>query len=198
MYGIDGRGGAQLAGIALERDLAVAQHDELRLVGLLRRGLLERQLAAAPERRVLGDVEGVAQLVGDDDRADAFEVAQLDDFLVHGDRRNRIEAGRRLVVEQDARLGRHRPGDGHAPPLAARQLGRLAVDEIGQADEAEDFLDAARWRRPSSSSAPRTACSRRSRGPSASRRAPLPGTPSRGRGGRASCRPRTCCPPARR
>ncbi len=99
-------------------------------------------LAAAPERRVLGDVEGVAQLVGDDDRADTFEVAQLDDFLVHGDRRDRIEAGRRLVVEQDARLGRHRPGDGHAPPLAARQLRRLAVDEIGQADEAEDFLDA--------------------------------------------------------
>ena len=37
--------------------------------------------------RVLGDEERVAQLVRDDDRADAFEIAQLDDLLVDRQRR---------------------------------------------------------------------------------------------------------------
>ena len=56
--------------------------------------------------------------------------------------RNRIEAGRRLVVEQDARLGGHRARDRHAAALAARQLRRHPVDELAQADEAEHLGDA--------------------------------------------------------
>ena len=47
------------------------------------------------------DVERVAQLVRHDDRADVLEIAQLDDLVVDRRRRDRIEAGRRLVVEQD-------------------------------------------------------------------------------------------------
>ena len=50
----------------------------------------------------VGDVKRVAQLVRDHDRADALEIAQLDDLVVHGGRRDRIEPGRRLVVQQDA------------------------------------------------------------------------------------------------
>ncbi len=76
------------------------------------------------------------------DRADAFQVAQLDDLVVHGRRRNRIEAGGRFVVQQDPRLERHRPRDGHAAPLAARQLGRHLVDVLREADEAEHLFDA--------------------------------------------------------
>ena len=68
---------------------------------------------------VFGDEERIAQLMGDEDRADAFEVAQLDDLLVHRQRGNRIEPGRRLVVEEDARLGRHRARDRDAAPLPA-------------------------------------------------------------------------------
>ena len=154
-----------------------------------RRGLLER--AARRRRRdrhVLGDVERVAQLVRDDDRADAFEVAQLDDLLVDRQRRDRIEAGRRLVVEQDARLGRHRPGDRDAAALPARQLRRHPVDELGEADEAEHFLDPLVDLVERQCRSPRTACSRRSRAPSASRRARLPGRPCRGRRGPPSAR----------
>ena len=57
-------------------------------------------------------------------------------------RRDRIQPGRRLVVEQDARLERHRARDRDAPPLAAGQLRRHLVDVLGQADEPEHLLDA--------------------------------------------------------
>jgi hypothetical protein len=92
---------------------------------------------------VLGDEEGVAQLVRDQDRADPFEIAQLDDLLVDGQRGDRIEAGGRLVVEQDARLGRHRARDGDAAALSAGELRGHAIDELGEPDEAEHF--GTRW-----------------------------------------------------
>ena len=38
------------------------------------------------------------------------------------------------------RLHRHRARDGNAPPLTTRQLGRLAVDELRQANEPEHLL----------------------------------------------------------
>ena len=56
--------------------------------------------------------------------------------------RDRIEAGRRLVVQQDARLHRHRARDRDAAPLSARQLRRLPIDELRQPDEAEHLFDA--------------------------------------------------------
>ena len=133
---------AELRGVPFERDPAVLEHDELRLrPPCLPAALSNAQLAVCAARRVLGDVERVAQLVRDDDRADALEVAQLDDLLVDGQRRDRIEAGRRLVVEQDARLRGHRPRDRDAPPLPARELRRHAVDELAEPDEAQHFLD---------------------------------------------------------
>ncbi len=46
------------------------------------------------------------------------------------DRRDRIETGGRLVVQQDARLGRHCAGDRDAATLTARELGRHAVDVL--------------------------------------------------------------------
>ena len=60
--------------------------------------------AVLAHRLVGGDAERVAQLVRDDDRADVLEIAQLDDLVVDGVGGDRIEPGRRLVVEQDARL----------------------------------------------------------------------------------------------
>ena len=53
-------------------------------------------------RHVRGDVEGIPQLMGHHDRADALEVAQLDDLVVDRNGRDRIEPCRRLVVQQDA------------------------------------------------------------------------------------------------
>ena len=97
---------------------------------------------ALPDRFVRGDEERVAQLMGDDDRGDALEVAQLQDLFVHGHRRNRVEPGGRFVVEQDARLGRHRARDGDAAALSAGELGRHALDVLLQAHETEHLLHA--------------------------------------------------------
>ncbi len=157
-----------------------------------------RSLSAVARRGVLRDVERVAQLVRHHDRADALEIPQLDDLVVDGDRRDRIEPGRRLVVEQDPRLGRHRPRDRHAAALPAGELRRLAIDVLRETDEAEHLFHAAVRLLERHVRTPRTACSRRSRAPSASRRARPPGTPCRGRRGPASADPRSCCPRARR
>src|SRR5262245_58132476 len=114
---------AERVGVALEDDEAVAQHDELGLPLLLRRGRHDLHFTAlvAPGH-VLGHEERVAQLMRDDDRAHVLEVAQLDHLLVHGRRRNRIETGRGLVVEHDARPEADGTRDGHAAPLAAGQF----------------------------------------------------------------------------
>src|SRR4051794_4270171 len=54
-----GRRRAQLVGVALEGDAAVAQHDELGLVRLVNVGARELELLAVAHRGVLGDEEGV-------------------------------------------------------------------------------------------------------------------------------------------
>ena len=161
--------------------------------------LESRSRPSARSASWLADEERVAQLVRHDDRADALEVAQLDDLLVDRHRRDRVEAGRRLVVEQDARLGGHRARDRDAPPLPAGQLRRHPVDELAEADEAEHLL--ARARRPRRRAACRLleqlvadVLARRS----ASRRARPPGTPSRGRRAPPSARPRSSGRRARR
>jgi hypothetical protein len=48
-----------------------------------------------------------------------------------------VEVAGRLVGQDDLRLVDQGPGDGDALLLAARELGRLVVGSIGQADEAE-------------------------------------------------------------
>ena len=92
-------------------------------------GTISMSLALA-HRLVRRHEERVPQLVRHDDRADVLEVAQLDDLLVDRRRRNRIETGGRLVVEQHRRLGRHRARDRDAAALPARQLRRHAVDVL--------------------------------------------------------------------
>src|SRR5215208_4435063 len=104
-----GIGGAlQLARRSLEDDVAVLQHDELRLFRLLLIGRFDVHPAVRAQRPVPGHEKGVAQLVGDDDGADALDVPKLHDLLVDRGGGNRVEPRRRLVVEQDAGLGRHR------------------------------------------------------------------------------------------
>ena len=124
---------------------------------LLSRRAVDPELSAVERRGVLRHVERVAQLVRDHDGADALQVPQLDDLVVDGHRRNRVEPGRRLVVEQNSRLGRHRARDGHAAALPAGELRRLAIDVLRETDESQHFLDASgslrrRERRDSSNS----------------------------------------------
>ena len=65
-------------------------------------GTMRTLPSAFARGHVRRDVEGVAQLVRHDDRADVLEIAQLDDLVVHRRRGDRIEAGRRLVVQENA------------------------------------------------------------------------------------------------
>src|SRR5262249_43216881 len=73
------RGGADLGGVAFERNASVLQHDELRLVRLLAIGLLEDHFLAISRCGVFGDEERVAELMRDEHRADSLEIPQPDD-----------------------------------------------------------------------------------------------------------------------
>ena len=125
------------------------------------------------------DVERVAQLVGDQDGADAVQVAHLHDQV--GDRGggDRVEAGRRLVVEHELRPRHQRARDRHAPALAAGELARACGRRSARGPRSR----ASRARAPRSprppARRPRPAGSRRSRRRSASRRARPPGRPCR-------------------
>ena len=56
------------------------------------------------------------------------------DLVPHGRADARVEIGERLVEQQDLRVDRERPAEGHALALAA---GELRDRAIGQAVEAE-------------------------------------------------------------
>src|SRR5258705_9835111 len=134
---------AERVGVTLEDDQAIFEHDEFRFAFLFRRRRHDVYFPVLfAHGHVRGDVECIAQLMRHYDRADVFEVAQLDDFFVHCRRGDWIQPGGRLVVQQDARLERHRPRDGDSPALTAGELRRHFVDVLGQADEAEHLFDA--------------------------------------------------------
>ncbi len=105
-------------------------------------GLRELNVAVLTHGFVRGHKERVAQLMGDDDRRHAFEIAQLDHFFVNGHRGDRVQPGGRFVVEQNPRLGGHRTGDRDAAPLSTRQLRRHPVHVLLEPDEPEHFLHA--------------------------------------------------------
>jgi hypothetical protein len=132
----------QLVGRSLEHNPAVAQHDEISLLDLRPRCRRHGMAGGSPGCGVGGDVEGVTQLVGDQHRGHPLQVAQLDDLGVDGQGGHRVEAGGRLVVEQESRLEGHRPGDGDAATLPARQFRRHLVDVLAEVDEPEDLFDA--------------------------------------------------------
>ena len=127
-------------------DLA-AQHDRLeplhlrydgqqRLrVGVLGRGqhLLGRpgldDPAEVHHRDPVGDVPGQPEVVGDHEDAEAELLAQLEQQRQDLAADRRVEAGDRLVGDQQLRLEGQRAGDQHALPLAAGQLVRVAQEQ---------------------------------------------------------------------
>ena len=53
----------------------------------------------------------------------------------------RVERAERLVEQQHLRLDGQRAGERHALALAARELRRVALAEVAEADELEQLLD---------------------------------------------------------
>ncbi len=69
--------------------------------------------------------------MGDEDVGQAEVVLKLLEQVDHLRLHRHVERGHRLVTDDDLRLQRESPGDADALPLAARELVRVAVDEVG-------------------------------------------------------------------
>ncbi len=84
--------------------------------------------------RITVGLLGEAQVVGDHDEGHpriAIEVAELRHDLRFG---LFVEIGGRLVGEQQGRLVDEGAGDGRAPLLSGRQLGRVGIEVRGEAE----------------------------------------------------------------
>ena len=75
----------------------------------------------------------------DDDEDRLLLAVQVEQQLADGLGGVAVEVAGRLVGQQQDRLVDQRPGDGHALPLAAGQLGRAVVEPAGQADAVEQL-----------------------------------------------------------
>ena len=92
----------------------------------------------------IGHAERAVHVVGDDDLRAAEVLLHANDQLVDDAGRDGIEAGRRLVVEDD--LGLHRDGarEAHALAHASRQIRRPHVLDARQVHPREVLRDALR------------------------------------------------------
>ena len=104
-----------------------------RLAEHLRRRPLDQHLAVVEEDDLRGHRRGEADLVGDDQHGDAGPRQRAHD-VQHLAGQLGVERRGRLVEEQDPRLQRQRPGDGHALLLAAGELGRIVARAVREAD----------------------------------------------------------------
>src|SRR5882672_3344150 len=105
--------------------------DELLHDGVVRAAQLvgraeQTDLASVEHRHPVGDAEDAPEIVGNDDARDAHLVAEFADQPVDAPRAHRIEARRRLVEEDAARLEREGAGDRHALSHAVAELGGIA------------------------------------------------------------------------
>ena len=99
-------------------------------------------LAVVHDRDVVGDGHRLLLVVGDQDGGDVDLVVQAAQPLAQLRADLRVERAERLVEQQHARLDRERAGERHALALAARELARVALVVAGEADDAEQLVDA--------------------------------------------------------
>ena len=87
----------------------------------------------------IGEQDGLLDVVGDHHRRDRplGARAQLREVLLQRVACERVERAERLVEEEYARLGGERAGDRHPLPHPTRELARLAVERIAEADAIE-------------------------------------------------------------
>src|SRR5258706_863291 len=103
----------------------------------------ERETGVLQERDTVGHEEGRRDVVRHEDGRRAEPFVQVGDQAVDRHRRDRVEAGRRLVVEEDVRLQGDGPRERHALLHPARERGREEPQHVApEVDEAEHLDDA--------------------------------------------------------
>ena len=125
------------------------------------------------------------------------ELAQRADQRPGVPPRRRVEAGRRLVEEDEVGIADERDAEVEPPLLAARERLHLRVPLLGEPDEPDHLVDVARVRRSSRrrSGAPRARSASARARTAAGRRRSARGTPARCGRGRSRAR---CTSPASR
>jgi len=97
-------------------------------------------MAVVDDVGAVADAQGLAHVVIGDEHADAARLEETNDALDldHGDR---VDAGEGLVEQDEARVGRERPGDLDPATLAARERGRRRVAQVVHVQVLEQFVE---------------------------------------------------------
>ena len=91
---------------------------------------------------LVGHGHGLDLVVGDVDGGGLQPLVQGLDLRAHGDAQLGIEVGERLVEEEDLRIAHDGASHGDALALAARELARIAVEKLAQAEDLGGAVDA--------------------------------------------------------
>ena len=94
-----------------------------------RRGELGELAADAQHRDLVAELDGLVDVVGDEDDRLAEVALQPQELVLQLLAHHRVDGAERLVHEHDRRVGRERPGDADALLLAAGELGGVALGE---------------------------------------------------------------------
>jgi hypothetical protein len=101
-----------------------------------------RQTALVKDAHLVGEDERFLLVVGDEDRRGGGGAQDLLDLVAHLGPEISVQIGEGLVEEDQRGRRGQRPGDCHALLLAARELVRIAVGEVGQVDQVQHARDA--------------------------------------------------------
>ena len=105
----------------------------------------------------VGEHVGLLEVLRGQEDGHAVLARQARDLVPQGGAALRVEAGRRLVEEQDARAVHEREREVEAALHAARVAADLAVGRVGEADALEQLVAAARALAPWAGRAARSA-----------------------------------------
>jgi hypothetical protein len=100
--------------------------------------------AAVHHRHLVADAERALHVVGDHDARDAQSLLEPHDEVIDAGGVDRVEACRRLVVQEHLGADRDRPRESHPLAHSAGEVGRPHRLYAGQIDEAKSPLDARR------------------------------------------------------
>ena len=106
----------------------------MRVVALLKH-------AGAHDGDAVAHCHGLDLVVGDVERRHAQASLDAGDLGSHLDTELRVEVGKGLVHQEDARLAYDRAPHRDALALSAGELARLAVDPFGEAEKLDRFVD---------------------------------------------------------